>query len=79
MIQPDPNDLETLLSTDPLSLTKDPAQLDRVIAYFREWRQQVAAGAKPKKHSTDSGEVDLVELGLSQPKPMPKLTLRRRE
>jgi hypothetical protein len=44
-----PNDLTTLMSLDPLDLTKQ--DLDRIIAYQRKQRQMREGGARVKKES----------------------------
>lgn len=63
------NDLDTIMDLDPVELSKDPKQIDRVIAYYRNYRAQRASGGK--KAQKESGPVPKLEdiLGLAAPKP----------
>jgi len=60
------NDLDALLAEDPLKLAKDPAALDKLIAYFRQRRVAREAGKRVSRRgaSADAPKIDLAALGL---------------
>lgn len=62
-----PNDLDTIMSLDPLDLTTE--DIDAIILYHRNRRAKLAEGgksARPKKDKGPSVEIDLVKLGLKK-------------
>jgi len=66
----DQNDIDLLMSLDPLQLTK--MDLDAIIAYHRNQRalrESGARGAKPKKDQGPSVALDLEKLGLKPATP----------
>lgn len=66
----EPNDVDLLMSLDPLELTKQ--DLDVIIAYHRNQRalrESGARGAKPKKDAGPSQKLDLEKLGLKPAAP----------
>lgn len=70
-------DLDTLMDLDPLSLTKDPAALDAIIAYHRNNRARAEAeGPKGRRKAgpAPKGRIDLTSLiqGMAKPKAEPE-------
>lgn len=74
------NDVDELMSIDPLNLSKQ--NLDRIIAYQRKQRTQREQGVKTKKPRSESQpSIQLSELlaGLpSAPQPKPGTSIKRR-
>lgn len=71
------NNIDILMSLDPLSLTKD--NIESVIAYHRKGRANAAAGIKAKKERGPGIDISGVVLKLTQgegPKAAP--AIRRR-
>lgn len=68
------NDLDELMSKDPLTLTKD--DLDNIIAYERKYRAQLAAGIKPKKEKGPTIDISSVLSNLTK-KPAASVVKRR--
>lgn len=73
---PEPSELDILMQTDPLELTKD--NIDSIIAYQRKVRAQREAASKPgarKKAAAESREatttLNLAALGLIKAAPKP--------
>lgn len=58
----EPNDIDTLMSKDPLELTK--LDLDKIIAYNRNQRAAKEKGGKAAKDKGPSQKLDLTKLGL---------------
>jgi hypothetical protein len=61
------NDIDFLMSLDPLSLSKQ--DIDIIIAYHRNQRALREKGVKPKKDKGPSSTLDLVALGLKPAAP----------
>lgn len=67
------SEIDTLMSLDPLDLTKDPKALEAIIAYYRNQRVAQADGPKPKRGKPAAGSVpplNLAALGLGVAKPV---------
>ena len=67
-------DLELLFSRQPPYSDDD---LRKIITHFREQRARyLAGGAKPRKGTTEkAASIDLAEIGLEEPKPLPEIKL----
>lgn len=63
------NDIDELMDLDPVELTKNPAAIDKIIAYHRNNRAKAAEGLKPKR---EANKVDLKALGLIKAQPVMK-------
>ena len=61
------NDIDFLMSLDPLELSKQ--DIDIIIAYHRNQRALREKGVKPKKDKGPSSTLDLVALGLKPAAP----------
>jgi len=61
------NDIDFLMSLDPLELSKQ--DIDIIIAYHRNQRALREKGVKPKKDKGPSSPLDLVALGLKPAAP----------
>ena len=61
------NDIDFLMSLDPLELSKQ--DIDIIIAYHRNQRALREKGVKPKKDKGPSTTLDLVALGLKPAAP----------
>jgi hypothetical protein len=78
-----PDDLDHLMSIDPLELSTLPGtegrrKLDQIITYQRKQRTLREAGVKPRKAKSESAPaVQLSELLASLPKPEPVKPKRR--
>jgi hypothetical protein len=73
--KPEINDIDMLMSLDPLEMTK--LDIDRVIAYHRNQRAAKEAGGKRSKAKKDTGpsqKLDLEALGLKPA--VPKINRR---
>lgn len=70
-----PNDLDELMSRDPIELSKQ--DIDTIIAYHRKQRARRASGEKPSK-DTAGPRIDLSKIvaGL-KPKPVGPIIKRR--
>lgn len=73
-----PQDLNTILSLDPMDLTRQDR--DVIVAYQRKHRAQLASGVKTKKAKESGPTINIKELMGSIPKPAatPGSTIRRR-
>lgn len=67
-----PTDLTTLMSLDPLDLTKQ--DLDKIIAYQRKQRMVREAGGRTKKATGEAPAVDIKALMSKIQKPLPVQT-----
>lgn len=57
-----PNDLDEIMSLDPLDLTLNDARLDEVIARYRKHRANLKAGIKVKKETGPQKDtIDLLD------------------
>lgn len=72
------NGVDTLMSLDPLSLTKDTEALDKIIAYYRNSRAREGADGRMVKSKETIDIKELVK-GIHKPAaaPAPKSGLRR--
>ena len=61
------NDIDYLMSLDPLELSKQ--DIDIIIAYHRNQRALREKGVKPKKDKGPSNAIDLTALGLKPATP----------
>jgi hypothetical protein len=61
------NDIDFLMSLDPLELSKQ--DIDIIIAYHRNQRALREKGVKPKKDKGLSTAIDLIALGLKPAAP----------
>ena len=61
------NELDRLMSLDPLELSKQ--DIDIIIAYHRNQRALREKGVKPKKDKGPTSTLDLVALGLKPAAP----------
>lgn len=61
------NDIDFLMSLDPLELSKQ--DIDIIIAYHRNQRALREKGVKPKKDKGPASTLDLVALGLKPAAP----------
>lgn len=74
------NDLDALLASDPLELSKSPEDLAKIVAYYRQRRTAREAGIKPSRRDGGSAKsapaIDLNALGLLA-KPVTAKPVRR--
>lgn len=61
------NDIDYLMSLDPLELSKQ--NIDQIILYHRNQRALRERGVKPSKDKGPKSTIDLVELGLKPATP----------
>jgi hypothetical protein len=61
------NDIDSLMSLDPLELSKQ--DIDHIILYHRNQRALREKGVKPKKDKGPTQALDLVALGLKPAAP----------
>ena len=61
------NDIDFLMSLDPLELSKQ--DIDIIIAYHRNQRALREKGVKPKKDKGPANTIDLTALGLKPAAP----------
>ena len=60
----DMNDIDWLMSLDPLEWKTDGPEITATIAYHRNQRAMREAGKKPKKDTGPKTTLDLTKLGL---------------
>ena len=75
------NDLDALLASDPLELSKSPEDLAKIVAYYRQRRTAREAGIKPSRRgggttAKTAPAIDLNALGLLA-KPVTAKPVRR--
>lgn len=69
------NEIDELMSIDPLELTKDPEALDKIIAYYRKKRADAESGIKPKRESGAKLKLDGLIAGMTKKvAPVPQVT-----
>lgn len=65
-----PSDLDDLMNFDPLELTRDSPELDKIIAHYRSRRATFeATGKAPKVEKEKGPKINLLDrLNLTKPK-----------
>lgn len=63
------SELDELMNLDPLSLTRDSPEIEKLIAHYRKQRADRVAGKKPQKEKGPAADVSTLLDGLKLAKP----------